>query len=144
MLQPKKTKFRKNQKGRTTKLNRRSAKLKFGRYGLKVLEPVRLSRKQLEASRRAIVRRVKKLGKIWVRVFPDLAVSAKPREVRMGKGKGNVSYWASRVSPGTIIFELDSTVIRGSSPKLMPEEARAALHAAATKLPCRTKLIDNR
>lgn len=144
MLQPKKTKFRKSQKGRTKSLNSRSSKLKFGRYGLKVLEPVRLRRKQLEASRRAIVRRVKKLGKIWVRVFPNLAVSAKPREVRMGKGKGNVSFWASRVRPGTIIFELDSTVISGSSPKLMPEEARAALKAAATKLPCRTKLIDYR
>jgi large subunit ribosomal protein L16 len=143
MLQPKKTKFRKNQKGRTKTINSRSAKLRFGQFGLKVLDPVRLRRKQLEASRRVIARRVKKLGKIWTRVFPNLAVSAKPREVRIGKGKGNVSFWACRLSPGTIIFELDATLVSGSSPKLTPEEARAALLAAATKLPCRTKLIDN-
>jgi large subunit ribosomal protein L16 len=141
MFSPNKTKFRKHQKGKLKNLASRSG-LRFGRIGLKVLDPVRLSSKQIETSRRTIARHVKKLAKIWVRVFPDLAVTSKPSEVRIGKGKGRLDFWACRLTPGTILFELDSTVFRGSSPKLTPLEARAALSAAAIKLPCRTKIVD--
>ena len=111
MLQPKKTKFRKNQKGRTKSLNNRKAKLYFGQFGLKVLDPVRISRKQLEASRRVLARRVKKLGKIWIRVFPNLAVRAKPSEVRIGKGRGSVSIFVGRVRCGDLIYQLSNVSI---------------------------------
>jgi len=140
LQQPKKTKFRKNQKGRLKKISR-NGQLRFGMLGLKALRPVRITRAQLESGRRAIARRTKKLGKVWVNVFPDLIVTAKPSETRIGKGKGRLDYWACRISPGTIIYEIERTQYRGSSPKLRLNEAQAALKAAAIKLPCRTTIV---
>ena len=107
MLQPKKTKFRKQRKGRIHGLAKGGFTLNFGEFGLKALEPERVTARQIEASRRAITRYMKRQGKLWIRVFPDVPVTAKPLEVRQGKGKGSVEYWAARVKPGRIMFELD-------------------------------------
>lgn len=132
MLQPKKTKFRKQFKGRIKGNAKGGATLSFGSYGLKALQPERITSRQIEAARRAITRAMKRQGKVWIRIFPDVPVSKKPLEVRQGKGKGSVEYWAARVKPGRIMFELDG----------VPEDvAREALDLAAAKLPIKTKFI---
>src|ERR1700730_8236319 len=107
MLQPKRTKYRKAHKGRIHGLAKGGTLLNFGSYGLKALEPERITARQIEAARRAITRQMKRQGRVWIRIFPDLPVSDKPAEVRMGKGKGAIEYWAARVAPGRIMFEVD-------------------------------------
>ncbi len=132
MLQPKKTKYRKQQKGRIHGNAKGGTALNFGQYGLKALEPERVTARQIEASRRAIQRHVKRTGRLWIRIFPDVPVTAKPAEVRMGKGKGSVDRWVAKVKPGRILFEIDG----------VPEElARAAFERAAAKLPIKTKFV---
>ncbi len=132
MLQPKRTKFRKQFKGRIHGNSKGGTQLNFGAFGLKALEPERVTARQIEAARRAITRYMKRTGKVWIRIFPDLPVTAKPTEVRMGKGKGSVDYWAARVAPGRIMFELDG----------VPEDiAREALRLGAAKLPVKTHFI---
>ncbi|HWE45230.1 MAG TPA: 50S ribosomal protein L16 [Caulobacteraceae bacterium] len=132
MMQPKKTKYRKAFKGRIHGSAKGGFSLNFGSYGLKSVEPERLTARQIEAARRAITREMKRQGRVWIRVFPDLPVSDKPAEVRMGKGKGSVEYWAARVHPGRIIFEIDG----------VPDNvAREALRLGAAKLPVKTKVI---
>lgn len=128
MLQPKRTKFRKQQKGRNTGLARGSA-VSFGEFGLKATERGRLTARQIEAARRAITRRVRRGGKIWIRVFPDKPITKKPLEVRMGKGKGSVEYWVAQIKPGAMLYE-----IQGVSEEL----AREAFKLAAAKLPLKT------
>ena len=132
MMQPKRTKYRKQMKGRNRGMAKRGSTVAFGEYGLKSLEHCALTARQIEAARRAITRYVKRGGKLWIRVFPDLPVTGKPTEVRMGKGKGAVDYWAARVKPGRIMFELDG----------VPEEtAREALRLGAAKLSVKTRFI---
>ena len=132
MLQPKKTKFRKQFKGRIRGPSKGGTDLNFGQFGLKALEPERVTARQIEAARRAITRQMKRQGRVWIRVFPDVPVSQKPTEVRMGKGKGAPEFWAARVSPGRIMFEIDG----------VPEEvAREALRLGAAKLPIKTRFI---
>jgi len=132
MLQPKRTKFRKAHKGRIHGNAKGGTELAFGQYGLKSQEPERVTARQIEAARRAITREMKRAGRVWIRVFPDLPVSKKPTEVRMGKGKGSPEFWAARVSPGRIMFEIDG----------VPEPlAREALTLAAAKLPIKTRFI---
>ena len=126
MLQPKKTKFRKAHKGRIHGKARSGTRLNFGAYGIKATRPARVTSRQIEAARRAITRYMKRAGRVWIRIFPDVPVSAKPTEVRMGKGKGQTEYWAARVKPGRIMFEID-----GVSDAL----AREALRRGAAKLP---------
>ncbi len=132
MLQPKKTKFRRAFKGRIHGNSKAATKLDFGAFGLKALEPERVTARQIEAARRAITREMKRQGKVWIRIFPDVPVSKKPIEVRMGKGKGTPEFWAARVAPGRIMFEVDgvSEVI-----------ARESLRLGAAKLPIRTKIV---
>jgi large subunit ribosomal protein L16 len=132
MLQPKKTKFRKAFKGRMNGNAKGGTSLNFGSFGLKALEPERVTARQLEAARRAITRQMKRAGRVWIRVFPDLPVSKKPTEVRMGKGKGSPEYWAARVKPGKIMFEIDG---------VGEETAREALRLGAAKLPVRTRVV---
>ena len=132
MLQPKKTKFRKAHKGRIHGNAKGGTDLAFGQYGLKSQEPERVTARQIEAARRAITREMKRAGRVWIRVFPDLPVSKKPTEVRMGKGKGSVEFWAARVKPGRILFELD-----GVAGPLAAE----AFSRAAMKLPIKTKVV---
>jgi large subunit ribosomal protein L16 len=132
MLQPKKTKFRKAFKGRMNGNAKGGTSLNFGSYGLKALEPERVTARQLEAARRAITRQMKRAGRVWIRVFPDLPVSKKPTEVRMGKGKGSPEFWAARVKPGKIMFEIDG---------VGEETAREALRLGAAKLPIRTRVV---
>ena len=132
MLQPKKTKYRKQFKGRIHGLTKGGASLNFGSFGLKALEPERITARQIEAARRAITRQIKRQGRVWIRIFPDLPVSDKPAEVRMGKGKGAVEYWAARVAPGRIMFEVDG----------VPDAtAREALKLGAAKLPIKTRVV---
>jgi len=132
MLQPKRTKFRKQFKGRIHGNAKGGTDLNFGAYGLKALEPERVTARQIEAARRAITRHMRRAGRVWIRIFPDLPVTSKPTEVRMGKGKGSVDFWAARVAPGRIMFELDG----------VPEDvAREALRLGAAKLPIRTRFI---
>lgn len=132
MLSPKKFKYRKQFKGRIHGNAKGGATLAFGEYGLKALQPERITSRQIEAARRAITRHLKRQGKLWIRVFPDVPVSKKPLEVRQGKGKGPVEFWACRVKPGRIMFELDG----------VPRElAREALDLAAAKLPIKTKFV---
>ncbi len=132
MLQPKKTKYRKQHKGRIHGDAKGGTSLNFGRYGLKALEPERVTARQIEASRRAITRHVKRVGRLWIRVFPDVPVTAKPAEVRMGKGKGSVDRWVVKVKPGRVLFEIDG----------VPEPlAREAFERAAAKLPIKTKFV---
>lgn len=133
MLQPKKTKFRKAFKGRIHGTASSGATLAFGQYGLKALEPERVSARQIEAARRALTRFMKRAGRVWIRVFPDVPVSKKPIEVRMGKGKGSPELWVVRVKPGKILFEVD-----GISPAI----AKEALALAAAKLPVKTRFIE--
>jgi large subunit ribosomal protein L16 len=132
MLQPKKTKFRKQFKGRIHGVAKGGTDLNFGQYGLKALEPERVTARQIEAARRAITRQMKRQGRVWIRIFPDVPVSKKPTEVRMGKGKGSNEYWAARVKPGRIMFEIDGVA---------EDIAREALRLGAAKLPIRTRFI---
>ncbi len=132
MLQPKRTKFRKMFKGKNRGLAQTGNKVSFGEYGLKATERGRVSARQIEAARRAMTRHVKRSGKIWIRVFPDVPISSKPLEVRMGKGKGNVDYWVSKVQPGTVLYEIE-----GVSESL----AREAFQLAAAKLPVKTIFV---
>ena len=132
MLSPKKFKYRKQFKGRIHGNAKGGSFLAFGEYGLKALQPERITARQIEAARRTITRHLKRQGKLWIRVFPDVPVSKKPLEVRQGKGKGSVEFWACRVKPGRIMFELDG----------VPRElAREALALAAAKLPIKTKFV---
>ena len=132
MLQPKRTKFRKVMKGRIKGAAKGGTSLNFGSHGLKAVEPERITARQIEAARRAITRHMKRAGRVWIRVFPDLPVSSKPAEVRMGKGKGSPDYWAARVNPGRIMFELDG---------VSEELAREALKLGAAKLPIKTRIV---
>jgi large subunit ribosomal protein L16 len=132
MLQPKRTKFRKAHKGRIKGLAKGGFSLTFGGFGLKALEPERVTARQIEAARRAITRAMKRQGRVWIRIFPDVPVSTKPAEVRMGSGKGAPEYWVCRVKPGRIMFELDG---------VSNEIAREALVLGAAKLPIKTKIV---
>ena len=132
MLQPARTKYRKAHKGRIHGRASRGESLNYGAYGLKALEPERIVSKQIEAARVSLTRFMKRSGKVWLRIFPNIPVSKKPTEVRMGKGKGAPEYWVSRVKPGKIIFEVDG---------ITEEVAREALYKASTKLPIKTKFV---
>ena len=132
MMQPKKTKFRRAHKGRIKGLTKGGASLNFGQFGLKALEPNRVNAREIEAARRAITREMKRQGRGWIRIFPDVPVSKKPVEVRMGSGKGAPEFWAARVAPGRIMFEIDG----------VPEAvARESLRLGAAKLSVRTKIV---
>ena len=132
MLQPKRTKYRKVHKGRNDGLSWSGNAVSFGEYGLKATAHGQLTARQIEAARRAITRQMKRQGRVWIRIFPDVPVSGKPAEVRMGKGKGAVDHWAARVAPGRIMFEIDG----------VPDDvAREALRLGAAKLPIRTKVV---
>ncbi|MBP3546161.1 MAG: 50S ribosomal protein L16 [Alphaproteobacteria bacterium] len=132
MLSPKRLKFRKQHKGRIHGLAKGGSELSFGTYGLKALTPDRITARQIEAARRAITREMKRAGRVWIRIFPDVPVSDKPAEVRMGKGKGSVEYWCARVKPGRIMFEIDG---------VSEELARNAFALGAAKLPIKTKFV---
>jgi large subunit ribosomal protein L16 len=133
MLQPIRTKFRKAHKGRIHGVATSGTNLSFGQFGLKALEPERVTARQIEAARRALTRHMKRAGRVWIRVFPDVPVSKKPIEVRMGKGKGTPEYWVCRVKPGRVIFEVDG---------IPPALAKEALALAAAKLPIKTRFIE--
>ena len=135
MLQPKKTKFRKQFKGRIKGEAKGGSDLNFGSYGLKALEPERITARQIEAARRAITRHIRRQGRLWIRIFPDKPITKKPLEVRMGKGKGAVEYWAAVVRPGRMLFELDG---------VSEDIAKEALRLAAQKLPVKTKFVVRR
>ncbi len=132
MLSPKKTKFRKAHKGRIHGVAKSGATISYGSFGLKALEPDRITARQIEAARRAITRHMKRQGRVWIRVFPDVPVSKKPLEVRMGSGKGSPEFWTARVRPGRIIFELDGVA---------ESIAREAFELAGAKLPIKTKFV---
>ncbi|MCF8468452.1 MAG: 50S ribosomal protein L16 [Sneathiella sp.] len=132
MLQPKRTKFRKAHKGRLKGVATSGTTLNFGAYGLKAVEPGRLTARQIEATRRAVTRHIKRAGRVWIRIFPDVPVSKKPTEVRMGKGKGSPEYWMVRVQPGKIMFELDGVPI---------EIAKEAFERGSAKLPIKTRFV---
>jgi large subunit ribosomal protein L16 len=132
MLQPKRTRFRKAFKGRIHGQAKGGFELNFGQFGLKALEPERVTARQIEAARRALTRHMKRAGRVWIRIFPDVPVSKKPTEVRMGKGTGAPEFWAARVHPGRIMFELDGVPV---------DLAREALALAAAKLPIKTRFI---
>ena len=132
MLQPARTKFRKAHKGRIHGTSKAGTELNFGQYGLKALEPDRVTARQIEAARRALTRHMKRAGRVWIRVYPDVPVSKKPIEVRMGKGKGTPEFWVCRVKPGRIMFEVDGVA---------EDVAREALRLAAMKLPVKTRTI---
>src|SRR5213082_3872133 len=132
MLSPKRTKYRKAHKGRIHGPAKGGTDLNFGAYGLKAVEPGRVTARQIEASRRAITRHMKRLGRVWIRIFPDVPVSTKPAEVRMGSGKGTPEFWVCRVHPGRIMFELDG---------VSPQVAREAFELAAAKLPIGTRFV---
>lgn len=132
MLQPKRTKFRKMFKGRIRGEAKGGSDLNFGSFGLKAIEPERITARQIEAARRAMTRHMKRQGRVWIRIFPDTPITAKPIEVRMGKGKGSVDRWAAKVKPGRIMFELDG---------VSEDVAREALRLAAMKLPVKTRTV---
>ena len=132
MLQPKKTKFRKAHKGRIHGLAKGGFSLNFGSFGLKATKPERVTARQIEAARRAITRHLRRTGRLWIRIFPDVPVSKKPAEVRMGKGKGSPEFWVCRVKPGKIMFELDG---------VSESSAKEAFNLAAAKLPLNTKFV---
>lgn len=132
MLQPKRTKFRKQFKGRIHGVAKGGTDLNFGSHGLKALEPERITARQIEASRRAITRAMKRAGRVWIRVFPDVPVSKKPTEVRMGSGKGTPEYWVAKIKPGRILFEIDGVT---------EEVAQEALALGAAKLPIKTRVV---
>jgi len=133
MLQPIRSKFRKAHKGRIHGVATSATELNFGQYGLKALEPERVTARQIEAARRAMTRHMKRSGRVWIRVFPDVPVSKKPIEVRMGKGKGTPELWVCRIKPGRIMFEIDGVPV---------EVAREALELAAAKLPIKTRFVE--
>ena len=132
MLQPKKTKYRKAHKGRIKGVAKGGTELNFGSYGLKAQAPSRITARQIEAARRAMTRQMKRAGRVWIRIFPDVPVSKKPTEVRMGKGKGSVEFWCTKVKPGRVMFEIDG---------VSDAVAREALRLAAAKLPIKTRII---
>jgi large subunit ribosomal protein L16 len=132
MLSPKRTKFRKQHKGRIHGNAKGGTEVSFGSYGLKAMEPDRITARQIEAARRAMTRKMRRVGKVWIRIFPDVPVSSKPAEVRMGKGKGSPEFWVAKVKPGRVMFEVD-----GVSEAL----AREAFELAAAKLPIRVKFV---
>lgn len=132
MLQPKRSKYRKMHKGRVHGMATRGSQLQFGAFGLKAVGAGRITAREIEASRRAMTRHMKRAGRVWIRVFPDVPVTAKPTEVRMGKGKGNPEYWMCRVKPGRVMFEVDG---------VSAAVAKRALELAAAKLSCRTKFV---
>ena len=132
MLQPKRTKFRKAHKGRIHGVAKGGTSLNFGSHGLKAMEPERVTARQIEAARRAITRHMKRAGRVWIRIFPDVPVSKKPTEVRMGKGKGSPEYWVARVKPGRVMFEIDG----------VPHDvAKEALALGAAKLPMKVRMV---
>ncbi|MEC9153081.1 MAG: 50S ribosomal protein L16 [Pseudomonadota bacterium] len=132
MLQPKRTKYRKQFKGRVHGNAKGGSRLNFGNYGMKAVTPGRITARQIEAARRAITRHMKRAGKVWIRVFPDVPVTGKPAEVRMGKGKGSPEYWMCRIKPGRVMFELDG---------VDEDVAREAFALASAKLPVQTRFI---
>lgn len=132
MLQPKRTKFRKQHKGRNRGLAVRGSKVSFGEFGLKALVRGRLTARQIEAARRAMTRHVKRGGKVWIRIFPDKPITQKPLEVRQGKGKGNVEYWVAQIQPGKVLYEMEG---------VSEELAREAFALAAAKLPIQTTFV---
>lgn len=132
MLQPKRTKFRKQHKGRIKGLAKGGSDLNFGSYGLKATQPERVTARQIEAARRAMTRHMKRQGRVWIRIFPDVPVTAKPIEVRMGKGKGSVDRWVCKVKPGRVMFEIDG---------VSDSVALEALRLAAMKLPVKTRVV---
>ncbi len=132
MLQPKRTKFRKQQKGRNRGLAVRGSKVSFGEYGLKATTRGRITARQIEAARRAMTRHIKRGGKIWIRIFPDKPITQKPLEVRQGKGKGNVEYWVAQIQPGRMLYEMEGVT---------EEIAREAFRLAAAKLPVQTTFV---
>ena len=133
MMQPKKTKFRKAHKGRIHGTATSGATLSFGQFGLKATEPDRVTARQIEAARRALTRHMKRAGRVWIRVFPDVPVSKKPAEVRMGSGKGTPELWVVRIKPGRVLFEIDGVPVT---------IAREALDLAAAKLPIKTRFVE--
>ena len=132
MLSPKRTKYRKAFKGRIHGMAKGGTDLNFGAYGLKALQPERITARQIEAARRAMTRHMKRAGRVWIRIFPDLPVTNKPAEVRQGKGKGSVEYWVARVKPGRIMFEIDGVPL---------DVAKRAFELAAAKLPIKTRFV---
>lgn len=132
MLQPKRTKYRKQHKGRIKGKAKSGSTISFGAYAIKAQEPSRVTARQIEAARRAITRHMKRAGRVWIRIFPDVPVSKKPTEVRMGKGKGTPEFWAAKVKPGRIMFEIDG---------VPADVARQALELGAAKLPIKTRFI---
>ena len=135
MLQPKTTKHRKAQKGRIRQVAKRGTSISFGTFGLKAMEPIWLTNRQIEAARQAMTRAMKREGNVWIRIFPDKPITRKPAEVRMGKGKGNPEYWAAVVEPGRILFEADGVTAA---------VAKEAMELAAAKLPIKTKFVTRR
>jgi len=135
MLQPKRSKHRKAQKGRIREVAKRGTTLSFGSFGLKAMEPVWMTNRQIEAARQAMTRAMKREGNVWIRIFPDKPVTRKPAEVRMGKGKGNPEFWAAVVEPGRILFEVEGVTMA---------VAQEAMHLAAAKLPIKTKFVVRR
>tara|TARA_B100001964_G_scaffold140638_1_gene155026 strand:- start:723 stop:1139 length:417 start_codon:yes stop_codon:yes gene_type:complete len=133
MLSPQKTKFRKQFKGRIHGIAKRNYSLNYGSFGLKALQPERITSRQIESARKTITRHLKRAGKMWIRIFPDVPVSKKPAEVRMGKGKGANEFWVCRVKPGRIMFEVDGVNVK---------EAKKALLLAAAKLPIKSKFVE--
>ena len=132
MLQPKRTKFRKQHKGRNRGLAQRGSKVSFGEYALKATDRGRMTARQIEAARRTITRHVKRGGKLWIRVFPDVPITKKPIEVRQGKGKGNVEYWVAKIQPGSVLYEIEG---------VSEDIAREAFKLAAAKLPFKTTFV---
>ena len=133
MLQPKKTKYRKQQKGKLRGFATSGAKVSFGEFGLKALTRGRVTARQIEAARRAMTRHIKRGGKVWIRIFPDVPITKKPVEVRMGKGKGNVEYWVAKIQPGKVLYEMEG---------VSEEVAREAFRLAAAKLPILTSFVN--
>lgn len=132
MLSPKKTKYRKGFKGRIHGNAKSGTEVSFGSFGLKAIEPARITARQIESARRAITRHIRRVGRVWIRIFPDVPVSTKPAEVRMGSGKGSPEFWVCRVKPGKVMFELEG---------VLPEVAEKAFELAAAKLPIATKFV---
>ena len=132
MLSPKRTKYRKQHKGRIHGASKGGTSLNFGSYGLKAMEPERITARQIESARRAITRAMRRAGRVWIRIFPDVPVSTKPAEVRMGSGKGSPEFWVARVAPGRIVFEIDG---------VPADLAKTALTLGAAKLPIKTRFI---
>src|ERR1700716_2792180 len=132
MLAPKRSKYRKAHKGRIHGVAKGGTSLNFGAFGLKAVDPGRITARQIEAARRSITRHIKRVGRVWIRIFPDVPVSTKPAEVRMGSGKGSPEFWVARVKPGRIVFEIDG---------VPPEVAKQALALGAPKLPIKTKCV---